>query len=430
MRMLPTVFAIAALVGAALLVAIPARAAGGASVKATAPLLRAGGAVATGQGFVAVSAKGTKVSVEFSVAKLPASVAAPLGVFVEEGVGAGTFTQAASIAALKKGAGKVALSSASGPPAALGVTDLAELVGRAVEIRSGDGTAVLAAKFPALEKFVGTKVATSFGPSQDSPLAKLSAKLTGTPSAKTGSEKFLLKAKGLAPGTVYALWMEDAPGSGVFVAVGDLVGGQFLRDQAKGDTLPFGAASLADLVGRAVELRDSTGPVGRGTFPLIYLGMSWPQTNVFIIDEPGSSDRYLRYVTGVVVYRSQVDLTATSIAELIAEGEADWRLDPKGSVPGGLVCTVRLDDDDRYWWQVGSSGGQHYLGMRYGSSPPSNLDDGKFILRFDADVDGHRTARIESFRFPGEFLVNAGHILTANGIRFSSTETPVTFILR
>ena len=122
-------------------------------------------------------------------------------------------------------------------------------------------------------------------------------------------------------------------------------------------------------------------------------------------------------------------------AVLEEEGDGNWRMDPLGTMEDGLVCTVRRADNDRYWWIVGNTadpfgGQQHYLGVYNSTSPPGNLDAAKFIFRFAKDAKGRRTARIESFLHPGEYLVNAGHGLAANGIRFGTDLAPVEFGVR
>jgi hypothetical protein len=431
---------LASALAVAAMAAAPSSLAASSAVKVVSPLLRATDSIATGQGSVAISSTGGNVTVTFSVAGLPGTVAAPLGVFLENGVALNSFTSVASIAALQNGAGKVVLSSVSSPPPALGVSDVADLVGRIVEIRDGGGTALLSAKIPALSKFVGTKLASTFGPSDGSPLADVSGKLTGTPTAKTGSEKFLVKVKGLLGGVTYTLYIEDRLGSGVFVAAGELVNGQFLRDQARGDRLPLGAASLLDLIGRAMEVRDAKGAVAGGLVPFSYLGTSWPQSHVFIIDEPGLDDRYLSSSTGIVIYRSDVDLSSVSIPELVRGGDAQWRLVPRGTVPGGvaggIVVNVSLVGDDRTWWTVGDTRDQfgrpqHYLGIRNISQPPTDADEMKFILHTLSKVKGRRVVSIESFLYRGEYVLDEGHGLTANGALIAPAgETTQPFILR
>ena len=440
MRFPRLVLALALVLAAASMAGAPSCLAAGGAVKIVSPLLRPTGAIATGYGSVAISSTGGKVTVTFSVAGLPGAVAAPLGVFLENGVALNSFTSVASIAALTNGAGKVVLSSVSGPPPALGVSDVADLVGRIVEIRDGGGTALLSAKIPALSKFVGTKLASTFGTSDGSPLAGVSAKLTGTPSAKTGTEKFLLKVKGLLGGAAYTLYIEDSLGSGVFVAAGELVNGQFLRDQARGDRLPLGAASLLDLIGRAMEVRDANGAVAGGRIPFSYAGVLWPQSHVFIIDEPGVDDGYLSSSGGIVVYRSEVDLTSVSIHDLITGGDARWRLIPRSTAPigvaGGIVVSASLVGDDRTWWTVGDTRDQfgrpqHFLGLRNIQAPPSDADEMKFILHTLPKVKGHRVVSIESFRYRGEYVLNEGHGLTANGALIAPAgETTRPFILR
>jgi hypothetical protein len=407
-------------------------------VKAATPLVRVAEPSGTGQGSVVVSAKGDKVSVTIAVAKLPSPVAAPLGVFLEDGAAAGTFTQVGSIDALSQGGGRLALASSEGVPSALGIGALDELVGRAIEVRDGGGAALLRGALPGLGKFAGTKLTGKLAAAPGSPVPGASATCKGTPSAKKGSEKFLFQAKGLAPGAAYALHLEDAIGSGVFVPAGDLVGGTLLRDTARGDPLPLGVASLADLTGRAAEVRESGSgtPVVAGPIPFA-IGVVWPREDVIVLDVPGSTtDRYLRSSGGaIVVYRSPIDLSEVSIALLEREGEGLWRLDFAGSESGDAVVTARLAGNDRFWWSLGNTAdafgfAQHFLRLENRGSPPTDLAPYKFVLREQGTSGGRRAYWIESFAFPGEFLLDDGHGLSGNGVRIGKDRTPALFVLR
>ena len=76
-----------------------------------------------------------------------------------------------------------------------------------------------------------------------------------------GKIKFSVKAQRIG-GVALELFMEDAVGSGVFVSAGPMVGDLEDPESASlkfdGSALPLGVASLADLVGRRMEVRDAT----------------------------------------------------------------------------------------------------------------------------------------------------------------------------
>ena len=97
MRFPRLVLALALVLAAASMAGAPSCLAAAGAVKVVSPLLRSIDSIATGRGSVAISSKGGKVTVTFSVAGLAGTVAAPLGVFLEDGVGANSFTSVASI---------------------------------------------------------------------------------------------------------------------------------------------------------------------------------------------------------------------------------------------------------------------------------------------------------------------------------------------
>lgn len=423
---------VGAVVGAAvwasvLCVAAPGPAAGAAAtVKVPTPLVRVGDGTGTALGSIVVQTKGAGASFVVSVAKVPASAPLPLGVFLEDGPGAGTFTEVGEIPALKHGKGKLTLTSPSGVPAALGVGDVNALVGRSVEVRDASSAVHLAGKIPPIEKFVGTKTTAKFAAAPGSPLPKASAQFNGVPSSGKGSEKFLLKARGLAKGAVYTLWIEDAPGSGNLVLAGTLEKGAFQRDTAKGQSLPLAVGALADLIDRTFEVRDATDtPVVQGRFPrLVFVTTGFPRSEVLVFDLDGNTDRYLRYVPGIVVYRTEYDSKQVSRAVLRASSDALWRITAVGSLHGDPIVNVRLASNDRYWWGVGSTGNQHYLTILNTSTEPSNADQARFVLRSQPKIHGRTTWLFESVLYPDEFIVNDGHGLSANGVLLSKVEQP------
>jgi hypothetical protein len=77
--------------------------------------------------------------------------------------------------------------------------------------------------------------------------------------SKNNSERFDVHVQKVEPGTEHHLWIEDPIDSDTFVDLGDLPkdgGSQKLAlDTKKGDTLPLDVASVADLVGRRIEIR-------------------------------------------------------------------------------------------------------------------------------------------------------------------------------
>ena len=85
--------------------------------------------------------------------------------------------------------------------------------------------------------------------------------------AKDGKKVDLLEvaARNVDGGTTLDVFLEDA--DGVMQDVGDLVvdegktGGKWKINTRRGDLLPFAAESVADLFGRAVEVRDGEGNV-------------------------------------------------------------------------------------------------------------------------------------------------------------------------
>lgn len=439
MRLVPAALVCAAALLGALLLAPTTVTVAGTSLKVATPLLRADPAT-PGQGSISIADKGGKVTVTFAVAKLSPSVAAPLGVFLEDGVGDGNFTQVASIATLKKGGGKVVLSSTSGPPAALGIGSLDDLVGRRFEMRTSGGAVLLRATVPVLAKFQGTKASAPFAAAPGSPLPGATAKLSTAPSASKGTEKFVVKAKGLTPGAAYSLFMEDAIGSGVFVDAGAFVGSVYSRDTGLGESLPLGAATVADLLGRAVQVRDAMGTpvVGGAFFYTTPDGTMWPFSGVVTIEHsPPDLDEYIDSVSkSGPLYRSEFDSSDPSgLSDVKSDEDAVWSFQPKGVSPDGPLCNVRLVSDRRVWWIVYETFGpfgehQYYLANYLDDLPPTgeDADAAIFILHRKTRIDGHATFSLESYKYPGRYLVDLGHVLTGAGVRVDAGEQ--VFILR
>jgi hypothetical protein len=399
--------------------------------KVKTPLLRVADPSGTGRGSVEVKLEGQGSSVTIRVAKLDAGIVAPLGVFLEGAPESGVYTEVATIVVLKKGSGKVTLSSKVGTPDVLGVETLDDLADRRLEVRDANGSAVLDALLPGLIPFAGTKLVAKLVPPDGSPAPAASASLTGKPTKGKGSERFRLKAKKLPVGAAAAVYLEDAPGSGNFELAGEMVSGLYQRDTALGDRLPLDVAAHADLVGRIIEIRDGATVLLAGVIQLKGAppAPTFPLTGVIILQGgPGGDDRYLRVVgTGGPLYRSVVDLTQVSPQELAEEGEALWRIDKIGQTADGPLVTVTLQGEDDTWWVSAITGGTHYVHVQKQNADPAGIDYAHFILRMGSPVGGKPSFLIESAYYAGEFLQDQGHILTANGVKLGPGAA--TFVL-
>lgn len=402
-----------------------------AAQKVSTPLLRVGDPAGSARGSVQLKLKGAGSSLGLKVSRLDPDLPAPLGVFLEDAPDSGIFTQVASLSLSPKGAGKLLLADADGPPEALGVDSLDDLAGRRLELRDANGGVRLDAVLRGLQPFAGTKLTALLAPPPGAPAPAASAKLTGKPNAAKGSERFRLKAKGLPPGTALALHVEDAPGSGSFLPAGELAGPLYLRDTAAGDRLPLEVAAQSDLVGRAIELRDGdvvllAGTIAQQGVPVL----AFPLLGVIILEGgPDGDDRYLRRVgLDGPLYRSVVDLTQVSTQLLAEEGNALWRLDKVGQNADGPVVTVSLEGTADTWWMVAITGGTHYVHVNKQFVDPATVDWARFVLRLGPPQQGKPTFLIESEYYPGEFLQDEGHILTANGVRVGDEEA-ATFVL-
>jgi len=398
--------------------------------KVTTPLLRVADPTGTARGSVQVKLKGQGSSVIVRVAKVESDVVTPLGVFLEDAPGGGDFTQIAAIEALAKGAGKIVLASSDGPPAELGVATLDDLAGRRLEVRDANGAALLDAVLPGLQPFVGTKLVAKLLPPEGAPAPAASATLNGKPTAAKGSERFRIKAKKLPAGAAATLFIEDAPGSETFLPAGDLDGAQYLRDTALGDRLPLEVPAHADLVGRAIEVRDGDTVLLAGTIEVKGPpGLTFPLSGVIILQGgPTGDDRYLRIVgLDGPLYRSITDLTQVTPQQLADTGEAWWRIDKIGQTADGPLVTVTLQGHDDTWWMAAVTGATHYLHVNKQMVDPAGLDYAHFILHMGSSFEGKQSFLIESQYFPGEFLEDQGHILTANGVKLGPSAA--TFVL-
>jgi len=216
-----------------------------------------------------------------------------LEVLMEDAAGSGVLVSVGSLAEEgSSGEYKWRLRTKKGDALPFGVADLAELSGRAVEIRATGGELVAEATFPSFDpttvtgagkrgngklvsQFAATDDAAAFASGDDAVHAKVKVR------RKNGEEELEIEVEHLVSGLVVEAWVAD--GSGGFALVGTLVekadddGAEYgLEIETEhGDPLPLGVASLAELAGRTVEVRLADGTVlATGTLPALGEGPS------------------------------------------------------------------------------------------------------------------------------------------------------------
>ncbi|HKB14972.1 MAG TPA: hypothetical protein VKF62_02855, partial [Planctomycetota bacterium] len=213
--------------------------------------------------------KGDVQSFALDVQKLDAPPGASYSALLEDAAGSGAFASIGDLLLVQptKGRWTLLLEETGAPPASLGVSTLAELEGRRIEVRDGAGTAYLWAVLPGPAPGANLKLSGALAAPGGAPLPGASASIKLQYKASKGSSRFDLKAKGLAEGPDYTVWIEEGSTEGNFGAVGLLIGGKLLRDTKKGGPLPLGVSKVSDLAGRAIEIREGSTVVLAGSLP-------------------------------------------------------------------------------------------------------------------------------------------------------------------
>lgn len=199
--------------------------------------------------------------------------------------GGGTLTFIANMPINGVGEVEVEFDTEEGLPLPFSVSEVATLAGRALEVRSG-GQTYLAGVIPSIGGGSGGGGGGGSGGSGGSssgskweigkaplmrpspaPDSDASGYVETRKRAKDNHQKFKVEAEHLDPAGSFAVFVEDAVGSGVFANVGamgpeDKVGEFELELETEdGDPLPFGVTSVNDLAGRGVQVRDATDAV-------------------------------------------------------------------------------------------------------------------------------------------------------------------------
>ncbi len=159
-------------------------------------------------------------------------------------------------------------------------------------------------------------------------------------------------------------------------------------------------------------------------------------SHIPVIDISTTQYRYLQSVGGVAVYRS---LTSKpyDFTQLAQDKDCKWKLEYAGTIVysvgtgpstlDGQVVAFRNMKKQSEWWGVGTTADtygnqQYYLSiMDYMTKPNPMPDQIKFKLHYVGVQNGVDAYFIESVLYPGYYLCNEGHTLTANGVVLKNT---------
>ncbi len=171
----------------------------------------------------------------------------PFGVWLEDGVGAATFTRLGNLDAQ----GGYTIVGQGAVPPQLGVQSLADVVGRRVQLRDGTSNTLLETVVPGLVKAKKGKAKSKLTPtSSQYPKASLQLKAAFDP--KTGALSLTAKVKNAGSGP-FVFELETAAGSGQYEEIARIDTGKLKLSTATGAALA-GAFDVADLLGRGVRV--------------------------------------------------------------------------------------------------------------------------------------------------------------------------------
>ena len=211
---------------------------------------------------------------QFEVSVRNVDISLDHDVYMEDGLGSEALVFVGAMKVDGSNEMKFRVRTKKGEDLPFDAADNVSLAGRTVEVRSSLGT-ILTGVVPAFGSGKGAKAKLNLDVADGSPNTSSKARLKVRSKPKNGDERFEIAAKKLSfDGLSYRLFVEDAPGSEDFVDVGALVrkssssSARYRRRTKKGDALPLGVASVVDLGGRAIEIRDGSGTVYlEGTVP-------------------------------------------------------------------------------------------------------------------------------------------------------------------
>lgn len=156
----------------------------------------------------------------------------------------------------------------------------------------------------------------------------------------------------------------------------------------------------------------------------------WPKNWVLTIEKDATTWKYL-HIVGIVINRNDIE-KSYSMTSLADEKDCEWEVKQEGQVNGKTAYSFHLKKNKNKRLSVGQTADvngnpEYYLGVHEGSIPP-NTDQWKFFLHFQTEQDGKKVIQLESVLKPGYFAVNAGHTLTANGVKMRNDVPPATIV--
>jgi hypothetical protein len=204
---------------------------------------------------------------------------------VEMADAAGTLVQVGTMRESRPCVYKWRVRTRKGDALPFGVSDVADLSGRAVEVVTAAGQTVAGADFPSLatagldndSQRIRLRAAMSVSDSDDD--SSIDARVE-VRRKKDGRQEWKVEVDHAPAGLSLEAWMDD--GTGTFAQVGSLEErvtdrGSEYEIERKSDEggLPFGATDLSELSGRSVEVRDGSGEVlASGFVPRLAAGTS------------------------------------------------------------------------------------------------------------------------------------------------------------
>ena len=205
-----------------------------------------------------------------------ASPPGPFEVWLETGVGTGSFFSVGAMSLEAPGLGRweLNLQAVGGAPAPLGVPDLDDVAGRKVQVRDVGG---LSLYLQGIVPLIGAGGGGT-GPTTQGEIALQRPEAAPDPDAfgqvelakRGGEQEFGVDCRNLpaGPGDSFGVYLENAVGSGTFFLVAGMVldnapqGRWGLALEAAGAApAQLGVADLGDLQGRKVEIRDASGAI-------------------------------------------------------------------------------------------------------------------------------------------------------------------------
>ncbi|HKE00244.1 MAG TPA: hypothetical protein VKE69_04485 [Planctomycetota bacterium] len=229
-------------------------------------------------GAVDIEKKSGKQSFAVDAKKLDPTT--PHSVYVETGVRADVYVFVCGLVLKTPAIGRFAidLEAECMAPMVAGVLDLASLTDRRIQVRDAADHVVLETVIPELLRGGGAKgnfvANVKMAPPPGSPSPKATGWIRAKLVATQGTSTLEIFGAKMSPTPVCCAFVEDDVGVGTFSFLGDLVlnkaktSGRVRLDTKKGDPLPFGVPTVAELSGRKIRLQDENDVVHlEGTIP-------------------------------------------------------------------------------------------------------------------------------------------------------------------